>query len=101
MIYRVEVDSDLEEVIPAFMENRQKDLTLLKEAYDKEAFTDSTSIGHTLKGVGGGYGFNRITELGKLIEEASKEGDGQKLAVLIESLEAYLDQVEIVYVDLG
>ena len=100
MIYRVEVDSDLEEVIPDFMKNRQKDLTLLKEGNEKGAFIDTALIGHSLKGVGGGYGFHRITELGKLIEVASKEGDGEKLKVLIESLEVYLDQVEIVYVDI-
>ncbi len=54
-------------------------------------------IGHSLKGVGGGYGFARITELGALIEASAKAGDTAGASAAIDALAAFLDSVQVEY----
>ena len=57
-----------------------------------------TSIGHSIKGVGGGYGFDLMSELGAKIEIAGKESNAEAISENIEQLDHYLECVEIEYV---
>ena len=93
----VYVDEDLKELIPDFLENRSEDIKELKSAISTKDFEAIRKIGHTIKGVGGGYGFDYVTELGQKIEEAAKKSDEDLLNELILELENHLDNVEIVY----
>lgn len=93
----VAVDPDLEELIPGFLQNRQKDVQSLRSALHAGAMQTIQSIGHSLKGVGGGYGFNRISEIGAEFEEAAEQGDNETIKVLIAELQDYLARVEVVY----
>ena len=93
----VTVDPDLGELIPGFLENRGKDVKLLREALAKSDCRVMQSIGHSLKGVGGGYGFTGLSELGAQIETAAKGGDIQALAGHIARVADYLQRVQVVY----
>lgn len=91
----VTVDPDLEELIPGFLENRAKDLQSLRTALGGGDYKSIQSIGHSLKGVGGGYGFNGLSELGAKIESAVKSGAVDSLSGLIEELGDYLERVDV------
>jgi HPt (histidine-containing phosphotransfer) domain-containing protein len=91
----VNIDPDLEELIPGFLDNRSKDLQALRTALSASDFKTVQSLGHGLKGVGGGYGFDRISELGSKIETAVKSGALDTLPGLIDELADYLDRVEV------
>ena len=91
----VTIDPDLEELIPGFLENRNKDVQNLKKASAGNDFDALRSTGHSLKGVGGGYGFARITEIGAEIEASAKMKDIENINKYIAELEAYLDKIEI------
>jgi HPt (histidine-containing phosphotransfer) domain-containing protein len=93
----VSIDPDLEELIPGFLENRVKDIEILKNAAGKRDFAALKSVGHSLKGVGGGYGFAKITELGAGIEASAKDNDMEKINQLISDLADYLQRIEIKY----
>lgn len=93
----VTIDSDLEELIPGFLENRANDLQSLRDALAEENYQSIQSIGHSLKGVGGGYGFSGMSEIGAAIEAAAKEQGLEELRGLIESYGDYLDAVEVVF----
>jgi HPt (histidine-containing phosphotransfer) domain-containing protein len=93
----VTIDSDLEELIPGFMENRKKDLETLGKAVTIKDFKTLRSVGHSLKGVGGGYGFDRMSELGASIEEAGKASDLESAREYVEQLRDYLSRLEIVF----
>ncbi len=71
----VNIDPDLEELIPGFLENRSKDLTKLQDAMGKADYQVIQSIGHSLKGVGGGYGFDEMSKIGADIESSAKTQD--------------------------
>ena len=93
----VKVDSDLEELIPGFLENRKKDLISLIEALKNKNYPGMQSTGHSLKGVGGGYGFAQLSELGAQIENSAKASDSEALAQHIQQLGDYLERVEVVF----
>lgn len=93
---RVLIDQELAHLIPGFLENRNNDLIQLTTALQQGDFEKLAVIGHTLKGIGGGYGFPMITDLGAAIQQAAKVQDAQKASQLVAELKAYLENVEIV-----
>ena len=93
----VKVDPDLEDLIPGFLSNRTNDLSPLREALTSGNFQSIQSIGHSLKGVGGGYGFTGMSEIGAAIESAAKQQQQEELKQLIEQYGSYLDAVEVTF----
>ena len=93
----VTVDADLEELIPGFLENRKTDIENLQNAVNDANFSTLQSIGHSLKGVGGGYGFQQLSEIGAGIETAAKEQNMETISGLVDEMAVYLDKVEVVY----
>lgn len=91
------IDSDLEELIPGFLENRKKDLLSLKKALEKKDHEIMRSIGHSLKGVGGGYGFEEISRLGSEVENSAKASNQDLLEELVGELDDYLNRIQIVF----
>ncbi len=95
----VYVDIDLEELIPIFLNGRQEDIVALKNALAAKDFKELERLGHSLKGVGGGYGFDFITEIGDKIEKSALISDGSHIQSLIDIMETSLDNLEIIYED--
>lgn len=99
MQYEAYVDYDLEELVSEFMKNRQKDLRDLEVAFELNDMEKIQFIGHALKGVGSGYGFEEITSIGMHIEHASKVSDTKQLKQLFEKLGDYLLNVKVIFVE--
>lgn len=93
----INVDVDLEDLIPGFLENRVKELETLRAAVGEGNFQSIQSIGHSMKGVGGGYGFDGITEIGRDLENAAKVQDRDGITSLIEKYADYMDRIEVKY----
>ncbi len=91
------VDEDLEELIPGFLQNRDNDVQKLRDALAGEDVGTLQSIGHSLKGVGGGYGFDVLSEIGAKIEIAAKESNVGGIEELINEMADYLERIEVVY----
>lgn len=93
----VKVDPDLEDIIPGFLKNRLGDIDKIHAALGQKDFETIRILGHTMKGTGGGYGFDMITDIGRSIEEAAKENNTQSIQRSADELTTYLGQIEIVY----
>ncbi len=93
----VHVDIDLEDLIPGFLDNRQSDLQKLEQALGDQDFETLRSIGHNIKGVGGGYGFHEMTVIGAAIEESAKENKLEVANENVRKLSHYLSNIEIAY----
>lgn len=94
----VEIDQDLADLIPGYLETRRQELVTLQKALEKSEMETIRIIGHTLKGSGGGYGFERLTEIGAVLEIAAKESNLAELQTQLESMHNYLERVEVRYV---
>ena len=91
------IDIDLEDLIPDFIENRHQDVVTIKKMLTQEEFDEIQRIGHSMKGSGGGYGFEEISEIGGRIEVAAREADETVIAQEAGILTAYLSNLKIVY----
>jgi len=93
----VVVEEDLRELIPGYLENRRKDITTIREALAGSDYETIRSLGHKMKGSGGGYGFDAITELGHDLEAAAKSEHAEEISRLNDALASYLERLEVVY----
>ena len=99
MVKVVQICSDIEEIVPGFIEGRNKDVTLLKEHIGSGNIEEIQTIGHKMKGNAGSYGFDEMGVIGAKIEEAAKQNDLDTIKEQTQELENYLSEIEIEYVD--
>lgn len=93
----VRIDSELEELIPNYIENRHKDIKNMTEALTKGDFETIRLLGHSMKGSGASYGFQEISVIGKKLEEAAKAKDQAGIPAIIQELSDYMANLEVVY----
>jgi len=68
----------------------------MKEAFEDQSFLILQRIGHNFKGSGRGYGFDEISEFGKIIEDNAKINNLEEIKRAVTDLENYLNQVKFV-----
>jgi histidine phosphotransfer protein HptB len=91
----VTVDPQIAGLVPRFLANRAADVEKIRAALACADFEAVRATGHGLKGVGGGYGFPRISQLGAAIEEAAERCEAGVIASLAADLADYLARVEV------
>ena len=85
----------LAERVPAYLENCRHNVIVMREALDRADFEAVTILGHNLRGSGGGFGFQGITDLGARLEQASEDADVDGARQLLSELSGYLQNLEI------
>ena len=93
----VTVAKDLEDLVPTFIKNRGKELETLRTALAAGDFDQMRQLGHRMKGVGNSYGFAKVSQLGKQVEDGAKAGDRDGLGACLAEYTDYLARVQIVY----
>ncbi|MBF0358114.1 MAG: Hpt domain-containing protein [Magnetococcales bacterium] len=93
----VVIDKDLEDIVPGYLVNRQKDLAVISKALQEKDFQTIQTSGHRMKGSGSGYGFDCISEIGRDLEIAAKEHNSGQIAGLVADLATYIESVDIEY----
>jgi HPt (histidine-containing phosphotransfer) domain-containing protein len=97
-IIRVEIDSEVKSIVPEYLENRKKECELISRLLEAEAFSEIRKLGHRMKGTGGSYGFDDISEIGEVIEEAALATDKEAISKSLRQLTSYLERVVVEYV---
>jgi hypothetical protein len=92
----IKVNSDIIDLIPRFLDNRRREISKLREDLRRSDFKSIYIIGHNLAGTGSGYGFVRLTEIGRIIESAAKAEDSRNIQTAVDELESFLSRVEVV-----
>ena len=93
----VHVDSSFEPLMPKFLANRKKEVTAMQAAMVELDFETVRKISHGMKGAGGSYGLDRVSEMAAVIEQAAKAADAAIIMREMPLLEDYLARVEVVY----
>lgn len=94
----VHIDAELEELIPGFFQNRRKDMKSMLTALEIGDYETIRILGHSMKGSGGGYGFDTISDIGHAIEQAATDRKSEEIKKRIHELSSYLEIVEVIYV---
>ncbi|HEX6322345.1 MAG TPA: response regulator [Vicinamibacterales bacterium] len=97
----VSPDPEVAPLVPEFLSNRRGDIARMQAFIDDADWEALRSLGHKMKGTGRGYGFSRITDIGKAIEEAGTKEDAEGARAAATALARYLDRVRIVPADPG
>ena len=92
----VSIDPDFAEFIPEFFEDIRHDLRTLGDALEAENFEMICRLSHGLKGAGGGYGFNTISEMARDIEAAAKAEFVGGIEKGMKQLASFIDEVHVV-----
>lgn len=93
----VAIDPELKELIPNFLANKKREVGFLSDTLAANDFAVIAKFAHRLKGEGGSYGFDLITDLGRELEVAANSGDAQGARRCIDQLADYLANVEVVF----
>ena len=92
----VRANPKLADLIPGFLQNRRQDVIAMLDALDRGDFETVESLGHGMKGAGGSWGFQAITDIGAALEQAAEGADTDASRKSVGELARYLDRVEIV-----
>ena len=84
------------ERIAVFLENGRRNVVAIRDALDRSDFETVGFLGHGMRGSGGMFGFQGITDIGAALELAAESGDADASRVWVGELSQYLDRVEVV-----
>jgi HPt (histidine-containing phosphotransfer) domain-containing protein len=93
----VEVDQDLSDLIPGFLARKRADVAAIFEAVGRRDYEEISHIAHRIKGEGGSYGFDAMTDMGRSMQQAAATRDDGAVTTLARQLLNYLDHLEIVF----
>ena len=93
----VKADPDLRDLMPGYLENRRQDMATIDHALLCADFELIQRLAHSMKGSGGGYGFDGITAIGAAMELCAKAQQAEGIKEQLQNLKQYLEKVEIVY----
>jgi HPt (histidine-containing phosphotransfer) domain-containing protein len=91
----VHANPKIADLIPGFLQNRRQDVLAMLDALDRRDFETVETLGHGMKGAGGSWGFQAITDIGAALEQAADSGDSDASRKWVGELSRYLDRVEI------
>ncbi len=93
----IKVDSDLEEIVPGFIEDWIKETKSMQEALEKNDYDTIRKIGHDMKGTGGACGFDDVTDMGSKLEITAKNMDSDAIREILGALSSYFKKIEVIY----
>ena len=73
-----------------YINHTSKELVSIIEELETKSFHSLRTFGHNIKGSGGMYGFNEVTEIGAVIEAAAKDEDMALIKSNLNDLDLFL-----------
>jgi PAS domain S-box-containing protein len=92
----VRAEPKFADLIPVFLQNCRKNVIAMLDALDRGDFETVEILGHGMRGAGGSYGFQPITDIGAALEQAAESADTNASRKWVGELSRYLDRVEII-----
>jgi PAS domain S-box-containing protein len=84
------------DMIPVFLQNCRQNVIAMLDALDRGDLESVEILGHGMRGAGGSYGFQAITDIGAALEQAAESADANASRKWVGELSRYLDRVEII-----
>ncbi len=94
----VQVEAYLERILPRYLVGRREEVVSLLGRTNSDDLDTIRVFGHRMKGTGGAYGLDAITEIGNTLEQAAIHQSINEIEELLDSFLNYLDRLEVIYV---
>lgn len=88
-------DPDYAELLEMFLETVPEKRQAVEGAFRSGDFDGVRTLAHQLKGAGGGYGFNGLTDVAAELEAACKANDADRIGPALDRLLEYLDRLSV------
>lgn len=95
----VNIDADLKELIPQFLENRRRDIENLEELFQQNDLAAIAMLSHKIKGTTAGYGFTELSDFASKIEKAAKNNEIAPIQDLILEMKKHFQNIEVQYIE--
>lgn len=92
---RIAVPDYVYPLIPSFLSNRRHDIATIRDALSRQDYGTIRLLGHRMKGDGGSYGLDRISEIGAALEQAAGIPDVDGMRRSVEDLADFVARVEV------
>ena len=84
----------LSDLVPIYLAGCRKNIASMAHALDNGDFETVIILGHNLRGSGGGFGFQAITDLGAALEGAAESADIDAVRKRLLELTSFLDGID-------
>lgn len=91
----IEVDPDLKDILPGFIESRREILNGIAQRLDAGDFEELRRLAHVLSGSLGMYGFQWASDLAHRIEIEAQSRNAARIADLLATLKRHFETMEI------
>lgn len=86
------LSEEVKALVPQYLASKEKQIGEARIALSSRDFGPIRRFGHNLKGTGRGYGFPRIEDLGREIEQAAAQGNAARIAEQLEALHRFVSE---------
>jgi len=95
---QIKVDEDYDGIVEPYLDNIRNDIVAIRNHLNESDFQSIINITHQMRGSGRSFGFDFITKIGELLEQAANQKESDTIKNGLNDLEVYLDKVEIQFV---
>lgn len=88
-----QIPQELKGLIPGYLTRRDQDIETLKSYIKTKDFAGVKWLAHKLKGNGSSFGFDKISQIGTQLTEASDSKNIQDIERLVSTLENEIVQI--------
>ena len=90
-VYLERTDPRVAHRIPAYLSSCRQNVIMIGVALDRDDFETASDLGHQMRGSGGMFGFQTISNHGAAIETAADEADATASRQCVDALSIFLD----------
>lgn len=94
----VEVDADLADLIPQYLDNRWADLKFARQLLGNNDFFLLSRMAHRIRGSAASYGFGGLGLIAEALETAANQQDRDEAEGQLDAFDAFLRSVRIEYI---
>lgn len=96
---KVNIDPDLEDLIPEFLEELNLEMKNMQQAIQNEDFETLRRLAHGYKGASGNYDIKELFNIYLKLENAAKTKNKDKCQMYFDDADHFLEKMQINYVD--
>lgn len=100
----IDIDIDLQELIPQFLVNRKNDVAQLVQLSEQNDLPAIAQLAHKIKGTAAGYGFAALSDYAgqlELISKGKTSGDINDIKKIARAMKDHFDRIEVRYISMS
>ena len=97
----IEIDSDLQDLIPQFLTNRKNDMNQLLQFVETNDLAAIAALAHKIKGTAAGYGFSQLSEYASQLEQIAKGTSTGDLKTVATNMKNHFDRIEVRFISMS